>query len=380
MVVKTTRKRILLRRIYLDFQIWWIWASALLFLPLLSLTSPGLFVSAGKILVVGATGTTGIRALRGLLDVYDSSNLILLTRDTNKPLILQLKEMGFGVIQADLENEPLLRKQLLRRFHDDIKQQHLWEGCYIHSTSSDTPDLDVLEVSRAQNLCPILMDIAKQQNRHVQEKDNNGASSTEPFVVVYNSAAAPPDHGVRRIAQKHQVEDVFKSTILDEDSITSQPELSPSSSSLLTPTSQPLVFVSLRANIFMEELWKDYTRPSILGGKYPLPLNGWTPIYLTSVRDMGRLAGLWIRHYGVMIGNANPRTTPTRISPPGCVVIQNVAGDLLRGPQIAKAFGQAQGNPCQHLNNSRALTKRNAHLFPALCPCVMLLESIVSWG
>jgi hypothetical protein len=95
---------------------------------------------------------------------------------------------------------------------------------------------------------------------------------------------------------------------------------------------------------------------------------------LTSVRDMGRLAGLWIRHYGVMIGNANPRTTPTRISPQGCVVIQNVAGDLLRGPQIAKAFGQAQGNPCRHLNNSRALTKQAKTAFPELYQQIVYIQ------
>jgi hypothetical protein len=49
----------------------------------------------------------------------------------------------------------------------------------------------------------------------------------------------------------------------------------------------------------MEEFWKHYTRPSILTGKYPLPTHCWlTPIYLTSVHDMGRLAGLAIETKG----------------------------------------------------------------------------------
>jgi hypothetical protein len=129
--------------------------------------------------------------------------------------------------------------------------------------------------------------------------------------------------------------------------ISTLPSLSsPFSSSLLTQTSQSLVFVILLANIFMEDLWKDYTRPSILEGKFPLPLNGWIPIYLTSVRGVGRLAWLWIRHFGVMIGNANTRTTPTRTSPLRSVVIQNMAGELFCADhKLLRPLDEPKENP-----------------------------------
>jgi hypothetical protein len=365
-----SREAIVPRQLLFEISTWCILATLLL--SLLS-SLPCMFVSAGKILVVGATGTTGIRALRGLLDVYEAQNLILLTRNANQPRILQLKEMGFGIIQADLEDETLLRKQVLQQYHDDTKKNLIWEGCYIHSTTSDIPDLDTLEVSRAENLCLVLMEIAKQNRQVLSEKND---ASTVPFVVVYNSAAAPPNHGVRRITQKHQVENVFQSAIMSDSEISTLPSSlsSSSSKSLSNPPSPSLIFVSLRANIFMEELWKSYTRPSILGGKYPLPLNGWTPIYLTSVRDMGRLAGLWIRQYRIMRGQSKILTTRTRTSPPGCVVIQNVAGDFLRGPQIAKAFGQVQRSPCQHVNTHRSLTKQAKTSFPELYQQILYIQ------
>ena len=84
----------------------------------------------------------------------------------------------------------------------------------------------------------------------------------------YNSAAAEPSHRVTRIAQKHEVEDVFDAE------------------------SNFIAVTHLRANLFMEELWKQYTRPSILKkGKYPFAVPPTRDVYLTSVRDMGRLAG-----------------------------------------------------------------------------------------
>jgi hypothetical protein len=40
----------------------------------------------------------------------------------------------------------------------------------------------------------------------------------------------------------------------------------------------------------MEELWKGYTRPAILRVTYPFSVRPDRNVYLTLVRDMGRLA------------------------------------------------------------------------------------------
>jgi hypothetical protein len=50
----------------------------------------------------------------------------------------------------------------------------------------------------------------KSRTNHTKE---NGPT-TAPFVVVFHSAAARPDHGVQHIAQKHPVKDVIRSAIM----------------------------------------------------------------------------------------------------------------------------------------------------------------------
>lgn len=63
-------------------------------------------------------------------------------------------------------------------------------------------------------------------------------------------------------------------------------------------TPSPLAFVLIRANLFMEELWKHYTDPSILDGTYPLPVHRFKKIYLTTVRDWG--SPLLVLHHAVL--------------------------------------------------------------------------------
>lgn len=238
-------------------------------------------VEAISILVVGATGTTGIRAIQGLLDVgWKATQIRLVTRDVNKPNICHLRDdFGFDVVQADLE-VPLTLEGV----------SNGCTGCYIHSTSSDTPELDLKEVERAQNLCAAL----SEQNsvRH----------------VVYNSAASLPTCAVKRVHQKHGVEKVFQQSSLS--------------------------FTSLRANLFMEELWKPYTRPNILKGKYPLPANRKKGLYLTSVRDMGRLAGK------ILMEDESSSQVSATI---------NVASDYLTGLEIAQAYSKAQRTNCNYI-------------------------------
>ena len=94
-----------------------------------------------------------------------------------------------------------------------------------------------------------------------------------------------------------------------------------------------------------QELWKSYTRPSILKGSYPFSLPPDRPVYLTSVRDMGRLAG-------ACLARAPPVVTGRKI---------NVASDLLSPALMADAFATAQGTPCVH--KKARLLRWTARLF-----------------
>lgn len=268
-----------------------------------------------SILVVGATGTTGLRAIQGLLDVgYAPSQLKIVTRNKSKPKMKQLQKLGFNLIQADLQRPSSL--------HDIGKG---CSGCYIHATGGDTKELDTSEVSSAQNLCEHL-------HRDVK-------------CIVYNSAAGAKDHGVQRIQQKHDIEKILSERCWK------------------TGRHNSSHFTSLRANIFGEEIWKEYTRPDILKGRYPLPVNRWRKIYLTSVRDMGRLAGTIIARRNYDTTQENKFQSTTRIL--------NVAGDHLTAPQIARIFGKAQGMKCRHYNN-RELTAKES--FPDLYEQIHFLQ------
>jgi hypothetical protein len=208
---------------------------------------------------VGATGTTGIRSIQGLLDTgYKPNQLIVTTSNSKRPKIQLLKKKNFQILEINLEDNDCstkLSRKLLKSLH---KNQSTLQGCYIHSTSSDTPQLDTLEVQCAKNLCRGLLTLQQSSQQPVDP----------PLVVVYNSAAAPPNHGVQRIQQKHDVEHVFRDTMEKHYVTDNNQQVDDNSRS---PSNNPLIFVSLRANIFMEELWKHYTCPSILTGKYPLP-------------------------------------------------------------------------------------------------------------
>ena len=140
-----------------------------------------------KILVVGATGGTGPRALAGLLDAgWRPDQIRLLSRRSELPPPFQ----AFDTVQADLD----CLDDRLRAACGGMttrRQTSVIIGCYVHSTSSDTARLDTAEVARAQNLARALG-----KNKHMRH-------------VVFNSAAGEADHGVVRIAQKHELEGVF---------------------------------------------------------------------------------------------------------------------------------------------------------------------------
>ncbi|CAB9503312.1 NmrA-like family [Seminavis robusta] len=280
--------------------------------------------SKGQLLVIGATGTTGLRAIQGLMDAgYKPQQLRLLTRNANSEKCLALKNAGFEIAQADMEDLNSLRGQDLTTG---------CTGCYVHSTSSDIPELDKGEVPRAENLA-LVIGSEKNQIRH----------------IVYNSAAAHEDHGVARITQKHDVENVFQNLVQTHNNKDDNGKLS---------------FTALRCNIFMEELWKVYTRPTILKGRYPLPVRGKRKIYLISVRDLGKLAGSIIRNSGS--NNPDEASSFTETI--------NIAGDYLSAKEIAQAFGSAQGTPCEHYN-PRLMTLKAWWKFPELYEQIRFIQT-----
>mmetsp|Transcript_16832 Transcript_16832/g.54814 ORF Transcript_16832/g.54814 Transcript_16832/m.54814 type:complete len:378 (+) Transcript_16832:60-1193(+) len=230
---------------------------------------------AAVVVVVGATGGTGLRAIRGFLDVgYEPGQLRVLTRSPDKPACLALKGIGVQVVAADLDDSATLAPALRGA-----------TSIYCHSTADDTHKLEAAEMERARSLAAAAV-----------------ACGTVRL-LVYNSAAqtnACPR--VDQIAQKHQVEAIFRAQ-----------------------TQLPCTV--LRASLFMEELWKRHTRPSIVAkGKFPFNVPPTKPIFLTSVRDMGRLAGMCIR--------APDKYARRTI---------DVASDVRTTKQIAAAFGGAQG-------------------------------------
>ena len=233
--------------------------------------------SHGPILVVGATGGTGLRALKGLLDAgCQASQIRLLTRNPDN--CQHLESLGVSIFQADLNDENAAN--LSTALQDCV-------GCYVHALSSDTRQVTLGGVEKAQRLLEAIQ------------------SHADPAChVVMNSVAAEENHGVARIGETHAIEQVFRDD-----------------------TTQ---FTSLRANLFMEELWKKYTRPSILKGTFPLSVPSDRKVYLTSVRDMGRIAGTCILQKAEI----------------GKTV--NVAGDVLTAADIATTFGNFQQQDCKH--------------------------------
>lgn len=159
---------------------------------------------AAVVVVVGATGGTGLRAIRGFLDVgYEPGQLRVLTRSPDKPACLALKGVGVQVVAADLDDSATLAPALRGA-----------TSIYCHSTADDTHKLETAEMERARSLAAAAV-----------------ACGTVRL-LVYNSAAqtnACPR--VDRIAQKHQVEAIFRAQ-----------------------TQLPCTV--LRASLFMEEFWK----------------------------------------------------------------------------------------------------------------------------
>jgi uncharacterized protein YbjT (DUF2867 family) len=205
-------------------------------------------VSVGKVLLIGVTGGTGIRAVKGFLE-QNATDLRVLTRNLNRPglSLSQLNSAGVELVEANLDDEDSLDAALTGV-----------NAVYCHATSGDYAKPDPLEVDRAKRLAQL----AKKANiRH----------------LVYNSAGGVErNSGVSHIEQKYKVEQVFKEAGL--------------------PTTM------LRACLFMEEFWKKYTRPSILKGNFPFSVQPNKPLHLVTTKDLGRVAAYVMKHPSNYIG------------------------------------------------------------------------------
>ena len=81
----------------------------------------------------------------------------------------------------------------------------------------------------------------------------------------------------------------------------------------------------------MEEFWKQYTRPSILQGRFPFSLPSSQPIHLLCVKDLGRVAAWVITH--------REKYLKREIE---------LAGDVLTPQQIAEKFSRCQSQTVVH--------------------------------
>jgi len=226
------------------------------------------------VLLIGVTGGTGSNAVKGLLE-QNVTNLRAITRkvDLERPALSKLHNSGVELVEADLDDESSLELAFA-----DIS------AVYCHATAPDSAKPDPKEVVRAKRVAKA----AKQAN-------------VSHF--VYNSAGGSDRHsGIPHIEQKYQVEQILNQANL--------------------PTTM------LRACLFMEEFWKQYTRPSILKGSFPFAVQPDRPLHLITTKDMGRVAAYVMKHRSEYVGKEI-----------------ELAGDVLTPQQMAEAFSRAQGKP-----------------------------------
>ena len=236
-------------------------------------------VAALDVLCVGCSGGTGVRAVRGLLaNGLAPSSLRFVTRDPSRPAAKTLAGLGLTPVVGDLDDAASLTKLAAGNY----------DACYVHGTSGDEKKIEEREVPRAAALAAAF------------------AATPKPPLVVYNSASAPDNTGIPRIEQKHAVEEVLREAL-------------------------PGRVAVLRAHLFMEELWKTYTRPSIVTKRtYAFSVRRDKPLCLTSVRDMGAVAA---------------RCAVEGFSSDSPL---DVVSDVLTPAEIAAAFGAAQGEAVRH--------------------------------
>ena len=228
----------------------------------------------GKVLLIGVTGGTGSNAVKGLLE-QAVGDLRAITRkiDLGRPSLAKLHNSGVELVEADLDDESSLKAAFAGI-----------SAVYCHATAPDAAKPNPQEVARAARVA-------------------QAARQANVSQFVYNSAGGVDrNSGIRHIEQKHHIEQILKQAGL--------------------PTTM------LRACLFMEEFWKQYTRPSVLKGSFPFAVQPNKPLHLITTKDMGRVAAHVMKHRSQYVGEEI-----------------ELAGDVLTPKQIAEAFSVAQGRP-----------------------------------
>lgn len=95
-----------------------------------------------KILLIGITGGTGIRALQGFLE-QRQTNLKAMTRqvDLSRPALAHLDQAGIDLVEADLDAPDSLEAAFADVSH-----------VYCHAISGDYSTADPAEVERAKRV------------------------------------------------------------------------------------------------------------------------------------------------------------------------------------------------------------------------------------
>ncbi|KXZ45445.1 hypothetical protein GPECTOR_54g186 [Gonium pectorale] len=240
----------------------------------------------GRVVLIGITGSTGRSALQGLMSVAgpgrSGHTLVAMSRSPGGGAARSLPA-GVQVVAGDLDDAASLESAL--RGADVV---------YCHALSKDASSADPQELVRARHLA-------------------SAAATAGVKLVMYNSSGGRGcGYGISQMEQKHAVEDVLAAAV---------------------PT------VALQATLFMEELWKRYTRPGILNGKFTWSTPSDRPIQLVAARDLGLVAGALLTRGSVQVpqgaGGARLRSL-------------ELAGDELTPAQMCEVFGQVQGRPVRH--------------------------------
>lgn len=233
-------------------------------------------------LVVGATGRTGRILIKGLIDgKISNKHIYLSTRHPNSNNAKQLmQEFDVNLVEMNLDDYNSICDGLIN---------NKIESVYVHGHGVDTGVALFSEESRALNLATAI----------------NTNNITK---VVYNSCGGPdilPDDSPSLMIQKRKIENIYS----------------------VIPTT-----VNIRPTLFMEELWKEYTRPYILEGYLPFAnISPDVKIQLVSVYDVGKCSAYILRH---------PKSIySTTIE---------LAGDELSVQEICDAFSHIQNNSVIH--------------------------------
>lgn len=206
---------------------------------------------------------TGKSALTGFMESVEPSSATILTSRPDSTTATSLRDQGFNVLGADLDD-----KQSLHGALEGIS------AVYIHALSADASKADPKELERARRLISAM----------------ESADSVKH--VVYNGSAGKGNgYAISQMKQKHLIEDLLMGSKLPS--------------------------TVLQATLFREEFWKKYTRPGILKGVFSFALPPDKKLQVLSVKDMGKVAAASIaapeEHIGKSIPLAGDELTPSEM-------------------------------------------------------------------